>query len=569
MTSLTCYKISAEFSSAANFRFEDLVEPELLDKARSLGPVSVEDFTAQAFLLPSHPRVVPWAAFIESGFPEATVGNASSPSALVLVRVMMKGKKHRKGDPIFAFTFGTSGRHLLDSNTYEHNFGLRTALNIIYPRAGDESSRMRSIDTKQRGQTILRKRQQSSELSDFEVFGVNRLSDVMSKASGVPSNKDWWGTRITGGDSISFERSFQFSDLGDICKTIEEAHSLDDYRERFDWIDYIRPISDPELISKLERELITRLRTRELTNLSLAPPEILDWEHVTRFRFSFDRSRGMSVSDITRFEARLGDWIAGLSAKGLLNELSMDRLRSQYLFAVDGEGAEWKKWPIVKCLVGELVIDKTIFILDEGAFFEVRKDYVKSLDSEIDSIPMSTVNLPDGVTTMVEADYNQLAAASDGHLLLDRQTVRISGQSSVEICDLLSKQKHLIHVKRHLGSSDLSHLFAQGFVSAESLQMSTEFRAKAQEKIEQVSGGDASFAFFGADDIRTSEYEVVYAIVEQWKSRTISSALPFFSKVNLREVNRQLIGRGFRVAMKQIEAKNVPDKTKRRQPRSQ
>ena len=306
------------------------------------------------------------------------------------------------------------------------------------------------------------------------------------------------------------------------------------------------------------------MRRQDLENLALAPPEILDWEQVVRFRFSFDRSRSKTSSDIQRVDVRLSDWVIGMRAKSRLDELDIESLRSQRVIALDGDGREWKSWPVAKCLVGEVSLGGVTYVLDEGDFFSVRGDYIHDLDQAIDSILLSSVTLPDGTPTMVEADYNRSAAASAGHLLLDRQTIRLNGQSPVEICDLLSKQRHLIHVKRHLGSSDLSHLFAQGLVSAESLQMSIDFRLKAQEKVNTLCAGSAEFDFFGSGAMQTSDFEIVYAIVEQWRGRSMSAALPFFSKVNLREVNQLLVSRGFHVSMKQVEAKVAVVRAKRR-----
>jgi uncharacterized protein (TIGR04141 family) len=155
---------------------------------------------------------------------------------------------------------------------------------------------------------------------------------------------------------------------------------------------------------------------------------------------------------------------------------------------------------------------------------------------------------------MHEGDYNQLAAQCEGHLLLDKQTIHLTGQTPIEICDLLSKDRQLIHVKRHLGSSDLSHLFAQGLVSAEVLQTSIECRTRARERIADLSGASPDYAFFSNDALHTGDFEIVYAIIERWRSRSFSQALPFFSKVNLREASQQLTSRGFNVGVKQIDA---------------
>jgi uncharacterized protein (TIGR04141 family) len=152
------------------------------------------------------------------------------------------------------------------------------------------------------------------------------------------------------------------------------------------------------------------------------------------------------------------------------------------------------------------------------------------------------------------ARYNERAATSSPTLLLlDRKTVRITGRTTaIEICDLLSTSHQLVHVKRHLGSSDLSHLFAQGLVSAELLQMSTEFRRVAHEKIRTETNARPGFDFLDVPTFAPSDFEIVYAVIAGWRGRNCSEALPFFSKVNLREVVTDLRSRGFKVGLNQV-----------------
>lgn len=89
--------------------------------------------------------------------------------------------------------------------------------------------------------------------------------------------------------------------------------------------------------------------------------------------------------------------------------------------------------------------------------------------------------------------------------------------TSIEICDILTQNRCLIHVKRDLGSSDLSHLFAQGYVSAELLQASPEFRLAASATIQRQQDGD-KFKMFGIDPLETTTFEVVYAIIASWRN---------------------------------------------------
>jgi uncharacterized protein (TIGR04141 family) len=131
-------------------------------------------------------------------------------------------------------------------------------------------------------------------------------------------------------------------------------------------------------------------------------------------------------------------------------------------------------------------------------------------------------------------------------VVLHPNTVRpFRSTSQVEICDILSRENQLIHIKRHLGARDLSHLFSQGLVSAELLQDDPEFRIQAAELAEDVSEGTGTV--FLVDELRPSEFSVIFGIIADWRGRTLEEALPLFSKVSLRSCSKVLRGRYFRV----------------------
>jgi uncharacterized protein (TIGR04141 family) len=254
---------------------------------------------------------------------------------------------------------------------------------------------------------------------------------------------------------------------------------------------------------------------------------------------------------------RLTDYANGLRASGAdMDELSTIELRRSRIFGVDADENDCVHWPVWRCLVGEVQHHGNTFLLDEGEFFQVSKDYLTDLNAAIAAIPMSNVPLPPTTPTTLEGDYNEGAArGSEQLVLLDKKTVRVEGRTTpIEVCDLLTSGRQFIHVKRHLGSSDLSHLFAQGLVSAELLQSSVPFRKAARAKIAEAAQGRDGFDFVSEAGITTNDIEVVYAIAERWKGRTPVDALPFFSKVNLRETAQNLSSRGFRVGLFQIQA---------------
>jgi uncharacterized protein (TIGR04141 family) len=507
-------------------------------------------FEAQAFLVTPPPHAVPWAAFLSQAFPELAITRTAAPSAVLVVKV----DRQQQEDLVFAFSFGPAGRFLLRRDVLKRGFGLRTALNLIYPRAGGDGARLRAVDSKRRGQTIVRSRSQASSQAEFEVFDVNQLQDVLGKAIGVPADATW-GPRVSGGDALSLSLDLAFNELGHLCENLHAAFVRDDYRQRFAWIDHVQPIDDPSLVDELQSQVLERISSKELDALQLAPPEIVDWEQVTHFRYHFDRKRRGGGS-VLRPDLRIQDYVSGLETHRGLEGLDVEDLRRAAIYAVDGDENERAKWSVWRCLTAEFQVGGTTYLLDEGEFFIVSDDYLSSLNDFIAAIPLGSAPLPETRPSVIEERYNQEASvASDDLLLLDRKTVRVTDRATaVEICDLLSKNKQLIHVKRHLGSSDLSHLFAQGVVSAELLQSSVEFRRVAADRIAEAASGRAGFDFVSEGSITTSDFEIVYAIAARWNGRTFTDALPFFSKVNLREAATNLTSRGFNVAVQQIRA---------------
>jgi len=555
MTSLTCYRIRTEIGHKAVTDFDDIVD--LKDfSGRQFGPIDGDGFSAKAYVVDDAPHLVSWGGFLQSGFNSLEVGRSNSPSALLVVRIPGPTRSRTKTYVYFAFTFGSAGRFLMRGDAYLRGFGLRIALNLIYSKVAVAASRVRAVETRRHGANTLRTASQASSLADFEVFDVNQFRDLVSRATGLPADEKVWGGRVSGGDSLSFNREISFAQLGILSKQIETTFKKSDYKEKFFWIDHIQPVGDPVIVERLIDEVLSRLKTESFENLDLAAPEIVNWNFVSHFRYPFDRPQGAAKTSVLHPDLRLVDFVAGLKRTNRLMTLNYEGLNSRKISAVDGSGAPTYQWSAWNCIVGEVELDDETYVLDEGDFFSVDKDYVSALNKFIDNIPPSGIPFPKTSPSTHEGKYNiDFADSSDEYFLLDKRLVNIRLKTtSIEICDVLSKERQLIHVKRHLGSSDLSHLFSQGFVSAELLQSSPEFRKVASAKILSYKKGKEGFDHFSRPAIDASDFQVVYAIIERWGGRSCSEAMPFFSKVNLREVTSNLQARGYRVALDQIHA---------------
>jgi len=311
--------------------------------------------------------------------------------------------------------------------------------------------------------------------------------------------------------------------------------------------------------SRLEEEVILRLQEGETESLELSPPDIIDSDQIASFEFHFSSSKRRKNPVTSYPDLCLNDYLGEVDSRSKRQNLRSDILSRHSVYAIDSDGTEAGHWAVWKCLFGEFKLDGKSYILDEGEFFEVASDYIADLNAAIDGIPESSVELPDSRPALDEATYNrETANSSRKFILLDRENISVKDQATpVEICDLLSDDRKIIHVKRHLKSASLSHLFSQGLVSADLLQMNSEFREKAHRKVEKIVSDRQGFDFFNQPIFNPRDFEITYAVIADWKGRKFSEAFPFFTKGNLREVEANLRSRGFRVTLSQIDIRQT------------
>jgi len=155
---------------------------------RTVGPIQGPDFTATLYLAETPSHRPSWAGFLAAGF--TTVDpwpQVASASALVIVQLSDAGA------PSYAMPFGSGGRFLLQDESYQRGFGLKAALNLIYPTGSEAAGRLRTMDMKRRQRNIVRSRLQSSAPTEVEEFNIDQLlvSTMVirraERAGGVPA----------------------------------------------------------------------------------------------------------------------------------------------------------------------------------------------------------------------------------------------------------------------------------------------------------------------------------------------------------------------------------------------
>ena len=503
----------------------------------------------------------PWIHLVE-GFGFESDRMSVSNRALILVKF-----KYYNASRYVAFVFG-QGRHMLKPELIDRKFGLRAALNAMYKSGerGQDATRVQQVNAKTVAHTTIRVNRQANAIVEFEQFELDSERDLLSAVTGKPYDESRWGSRIRGSEAVTIYTDVELDGLGDLAKKLVRLGSRKDYQERFGWIDHVIAIKDPVCLNRLRAEVVSAVRSNS-DKVNMAPPELIDWGDITSFGYRISSAgnilppSGVQELNIERYLDILG------RNRDRLRFKSMQR---HHVVALDGQGQVAHEWPVARTLLAEIDLDSDTYLLEDGNFYRVSKNFMNNLDEYIDDIGDFSGKLPPASIGSnrdlePEASYNKRAAdGSTSRILLDRELIympHITGP--IEICDVLTSSGEFIHIKRKLGSSALSHLFAQGIVSAELFLTNDKFRDKVREKIHDVADkcddGDQFMRALDFEALEARNIKIVYAVIAKWNGRKTSEALPFFSKVNLRRTVRELRRLGFEVLFQPIDTESCVD----------
>jgi uncharacterized protein (TIGR04141 family) len=471
------------------------------------------------------PHAPPWAAFLAPHVSGDLPTLVTASSAGVLL-VDVSGR-------LCAVTFG-QGRHLLDPEAYEQDFGLKVVLNTVAP------DQLKSVDAKTIDETTLHTRRDVSRDSSFAAFGLDVSRDLLRAVTGTPQDETL-AQRLTGADALGLWTRAQVPDLPPLVSRLIDAYGSEAYKEHFDFVDFLRPEKRPGRLRELEQTLVDALNLRAIDDAHLAVPEALDWIDVEGLRFSTQHTDLEPDSD-----PRISVYLDTREDE----EINLERLKSDKMIALRAsDGQVLRQWSIYRCLVYEVILEGDLYVLSAGDCFRVSLDFKQRVYADANAIPRLG-GLPPADAGTDEDAYNQKAAAAIGGLCLDKKLVYDDGPDKMEICDVLTRDRGLIHVKLRGSSSTLSHLFTQGVNSAERLLQDQDFRTKAREVVEAENPAFTDLLpAIRPNDPR--DYEVTFAVITRSK-RATPLTLPFFSVVSLRAAASRLRAFGFRVSVAEI-----------------
>jgi len=477
--------------------------------SQSLGP-GARVFIIDPDVPPSPPS---WLPFVQKTTADELPAMASALNGAIVFLI--------RNDRLWALTFGT-GHLFVNEDVAEQRFGLRTVLNLV------NAEQLRSVGSRVYEDVVVRTLRQVSRRSGRQAFTIDDTRDILRDVTGAPASPSW-GTEVTGGTALSVSIPIEPNELLALLDRIADAHARETYKKNFGFVDYIAPISDPPLIERLDADMMEALLARKASNIYLAPPEPLIYEDVGGFRFFRERPDATHDDlDLATYRTVVGD----------PDQLTLADVRSNPVRLISATtGNASRSWSVYRCVVYETSLDGRTFLLAEGEWFEVDPTFVARVDTELRSIGRPAVILPAAGSREWEPDYNVRAAGEAGLALLDNHPIKVGGDD-VEVADLLSAAGEFIHVKRKTSAGGLSHLFAQGRISATTLKTDPGARAAAAAML--AANGRVEQAVLAEPyDMRTKT--IVFAVIAE-NAQDLPAKLPFFSRLNLWQARRFLEG---------------------------
>jgi uncharacterized protein (TIGR04141 family) len=507
-------------------------KPELaLEDTRKLSVYDLREglgFTGRLYVSPPNQGPPRWLKFVNTGVEGEVKELTNRTNAAVLL--IHRNKR------AFAITFG-HGRHLLNEAALESDFGLKAALNSL------RHDSLRSVDSFAIEEQTVHKRSQASRASGLEVFGIDVSHDIMRAVTGIPRHEVALQAVSGNGGTLSISAHTDFQGLGPLTDRLFSLSRKRTYREHFAWVDNVCRVTDPNIAVDLDAKLIADLKKASPQSY-LAPPEPIEWEQILQFGYTHARKQ----RDI---DMNLATYLGNVDRE----ELTPGTMQQDWVYAYgEDEDDPLDRWSVYDCLVFETSHAGKKFVLTAGAWFEIAATFAQQILRQVQQIAKAKLPLPDvrqNPDNSLESEtlYNQRVANQDGSTaLLDRRIARCQGTSTgIEVCDLLTEDKDLIHVKhRKGGSSSLSHLFAQGRMSGEALLRDRDFRLDARRFLQGIRPALQARIPVNKPDPR--RYRVVFAILGTGADAP-GEDLPFFSQLNLARTSQALSELGFRVGI--------------------
>lgn len=525
-------KLSFYLFESSVVSFESAIDEAKLEGDAAYEEVDITaelEFEAKAYLQKNRQTTPKWIRFFDShlALPD-DIKNANN-SLLFLIKVQSR---------YFAITAGY-GFAAINRRKIEPDFGLRVTLNTI------DKEKLKGVDSRRIDTHAAQKRLLVSAEGPLGDFDFDIDEDLVSMISGTPRDGAF-AKRLVGGDSLSLTGDYTLPQLGAKCEDLLDAFKSEAYRENFEFIDHLRLVKDKDLCQTLENLLNAALTNRQTDKFLLAYPELDFWTSAEEYKVTGNyRSEQIPDIDIDL----VYECIDSLG----IEEVDCRKIK---LIGLNGDGeAVTTSRTLLDYAVFETDHEGGRLLLSLGKWFRLAADYIEEVDDFVRSVEVvsETDYLPCIDAGVREDAYSRNAVTAD-RICMDKGLFHaVPGRSKIEVCDLLTRQGEFIVVKKYNASSTLSHMFSQGFVSAELFNDHREYR----EFVEQQRPTDWE-TLFDLDNPEKENLTFVFAIAGI-REGNFAETLPFFSKVNLRHFVRGIKRMSYRVKLCRIPLSNAEE----------
>lgn len=491
---------------------------------------------------PIKESVPEWIDFVQKWLVDASpLAKLKNRSVSAILVMEQNGRQ-------FALAFG-HGRFMIEPRIIEDRFGIRVVLNSISPE------KVASIDRQTFDASPKISRVQTIKASSVSDFMISPEQDLLRGLVGLtkPEYKKTLGGLIAGIDSFKTSVAIELSDLPELLKLALERSESKDYlaqdsygnNSQFAWVENLLPVKDQALIEELDKKVWDRLSSKDLENMWLAVPDIVDWSQVTGFSYAPPSGEGgVEINlDLASFLATL--------RKGA----TLETVKRREILMVMASGVPAQRFNAFKCIYAEIKNGVDLFILHVGTWFKVEGNFQSAVEKYFTLLPRKTFAPPFmQYEHPGEGAYNEAVCAASPHTheILDRRLVQFGGTyDKIEVCDILkippagaSTGIEFIHVKRGRSSATLSHLFSQGLVAATLLVRESDFVNEVNKQLPKSSRLPLPPKFSAIGN------EVVYAIIDGPAGTPLD--IPFFSKVTLQNCSKSISAFGYSVSLMHI-----------------
>lgn len=244
---------------------------------------------------------------------------------------------------------------------------------------------------------------------------------------------------ITGKDALSVSVKVDTTSIKEFLELCYEQYLSKEYKKGFDWIDQISEVRNALTIEKLDTLLLKKIEDEDFAKVWMAVPEVVDWVDIRGFRY-LKRKEAELVDDLD-----IKAFVAAAEDK----DVDIDFLKTARVFLISSKtDAVNEVWSAYRCIYAEIEYKGRVYILNNGKWYEIVKDFADQINKGFSQMEESTVTLIDYVHKD-EAAYNTAASAAiPSSCCMDREMIQHGGgQSKIEFCDIYdAKPKRLIHV---------------------------------------------------------------------------------------------------------------------------